>query len=224
VRESTIFISAALLALFAVAGTTLVAFTQQQTAGRIAANQRAALLSNLQQLVPADRYDNALEVDTTILPPLDGAREPIVIYRARLGGQPVAAIYDTTTREGYSGTIRLLVGIWHSGEVAGVRVISHRETPGLGDSIEIERSPWILAFDGRSLGNPAEGEWKVRKDGGVFDQFTGATITPRAIVRAVYRALVHFRANRNQLFQDGRPPNTSEPDIDNGQPEGDSDG
>ena len=112
-----------------------------------------------------------------------------------------AAVLTAVAPEGYGGGIRLLVAINYDGTLAGVRVLSHHETPGLGDKIEAERSDWILQFEGLSLENPAPRNWRVKKDGGRFDQFTGATITPRAVVAAVYDALVYFEAHREALFE-----------------------
>lgn len=203
----TIATSALLLWLFAVAGTALVAFTYEGTKERIAENERQALLRSLNALIPADAYDNDVYQDTiqAFDPARLGSAEPITVYRARKEGRAVAAALLSEAPDGYSGTIRLLVAIRVDGSLGGVRVLSHRETPGLGDGIEAERSDWIQTFVGRSLGNPREGMWKVRKDGGVFDQFTGATITPRAVVKAVYNTLVYFREHRDTLF--------NEPDV-----------
>ena len=211
----TIGTSALLLWLFAVAGTALVAFTFEGTKERIAENERQALLRSLNALIPATEYDNDVYQDTTTaFDPLRlGAKQPVTVYRARKGGEPVAAAILSQAPDGYSGTIRLLVAVRVDGTLGGVRVLAHRETPGLGDGIEAERSDWIQAFVGRSLGNPAEGKWKVRKDGGAFDQFTGATITPRAVVRAVYNTLVYFRDHRDELFAaPTEPPSTESND------------
>ena len=208
----TIGTSALLLWLFAVAGTALVAFTYEGTKERIAENERQALLRSLNALIPAADYDNDVYKDTTTAfdPARLGANEAVTVYRARKAGEPVAAAILSQAPDGYSGTIRLLVAIRMDGTLGGVRVLAHRETPGLGDGIEVERSKWIHTFVGRSLGKPREGMWKVRKDGGVFDQFTGATITPRAVVRAVYNTLVYFRDHRDELFAAPAPPSTQE--------------
>jgi electron transport complex protein RnfG len=112
----------------------------------------------------------------------------------------VAAIISTVAPQGYNGNIYLLVAIRYSGKLAGVRVVKHRETPGLGDAIDEKRSDWISSFDNKSLQNPAPKDWKVKRDGGVFDQFTGATITPRAVVDAVYKTLQYFEKHRDELF------------------------
>ncbi|MBT8062568.1 MAG: electron transport complex subunit RsxG, partial [Gammaproteobacteria bacterium] len=155
-------------------------------------------------------YDNALHED--VLRITDEAffqtQEPVTVYRARLGTEPVAVIMQVVAPDGYNGDIKLLVGVYADGSISGVRVVSHRETPGLGDPIEHQRSDWILDFNGRSLGNPEPAGWAVRRDGGVFDQFTGATITPRAVVEAVERALRYFEARHEYLFSYPEPEQT----------------
>lgn len=199
-----ILTSAALLALFALLGTAVVAYVYGSTEARIAANERAAMLENLNQIVPAGRYDNAILNDVIqIREPTLNPDGPVTVYRARRDGLPVAAVLSVVAPDGYSGPIRLLVGVNADGSLAGVRVVSHRETPGLGDAIDARRSDWILGFAGRSLGDPPAAQWAVRKDGGVFDQFTGATISPRAVVKAVKRTLIYFDAHRDALFADG---------------------
>lgn len=195
--------STLLLALFAIVGTALVAFTYNRTIDQIAENERQALLRNLHAIIPSSAHDNDIFSDTAQLPgsPLLGTLKPVTVYRARKNGEPVAAVLSPVAPDGYNGSIRLLVGINFDGTVAGVRVLSHNETPGLGDAIEVEKSQWITGFDGKALGNPDLRAWTVRKDGGEFDQFTGATITPRAVVKAVREALVYFREHRQQIFQ-----------------------
>lgn len=194
-------IGAVILGLFAIVGTGLVALTHEGTAERIAENQRQALLRNLHQVVPPSLHDNDLYQDSiTVSDPLLGTSQPVTVYRAREAGEPVAAVIASIAPDGYGGGIRLLVGIRYDGTLTGVRVIGHKETPGLGDAIEAERSDWILGFSGRSLSNPDTSRWKVRKDGGVFDQFTGATITPRAVVQAVYNTLRYHEKHRDALY------------------------
>lgn len=193
-------ITATLLLLFAVIGTAMVAATYEGTRERIAANERATLLRKLSQLIAPEAYDNDLLVDNFELPAGELADRPLRVYRARKQGQPVAVVMNTIAPDGYGGSIYLLVGINYDGTVAGVRVVAHHETPGLGDGIDEERSDWILGFNGRSLDNPPAALWAVKKDGGVFDQFTGATITPRAVVKAVHDTLLYYRAHRDALF------------------------
>ena len=192
---------ALLIGGFALLGLGLVALIHDRTAERIAANERAVLLTTLEALVPADSFDNDLAADRiSVSDRALNTAEPVTIYRARKNSKPVAAVLTPTAPDGYSGAIRLMVAIRADGTLAGVRVLSHRETPGLGDGIETGKSSWILGFTGRSLANPPPERWAVKKDGGEFDQFTGATITPRAVVQAVYRSMVFFRENRRDLF------------------------
>ena len=194
---------ALMLAVFAIVATSLVSFTEINTREQIKENERQALLAALNELVDADSYDNDILADTIILPAITelGTTEAIQIYRARKDEKPVATVLTSIAPDGYSGKIKLLVCINYDGSLGGVRVIQHKETPGLGDKIESKKADWILAFKGLSLQNPSESKWKVKKDGGEFDQFTGATITPRAIVTAVKKALLYFEKNRDELFE-----------------------
>ncbi len=198
-----VFISSVFLLLFAVIGSGLVAFTFDNTEERIAENQRRALLNSLNELVPSDRYDNNIFSDILMVrnSELLGTDEAVPVYRARKGGWPVAAVLAPLAPDGYNGNIRLLVAINLDGTLAGVRVVQHRETPGLGDGIEADRSDWILGFNGKSLSDPEEKGWRVKRDGGRFDQFTGATITPRAVVKAAHKALLYFKLHRQNLFE-----------------------
>jgi len=190
------------LVLFAAVATGLLGLTERATRDRIAGNRVQALLDGLYEVLPEGSFDNDLLTDTTTMlaPEALGSLEPVTVYRARRDGQPVAAVFEIVAPDGYSGAIHLLLGVRLDGVVTGVRVVEHRETPGLGDAIEADRSDWILSFDGRSLDAPDAERWAVRRDGGDFDQFTGATITPRAVVNAVKRALLHFRAHRDDYF------------------------
>ncbi|MEJ2515520.1 MAG: electron transport complex subunit RsxG [Gammaproteobacteria bacterium] len=200
--------AAALLAGFAVVGAAMVAYTWQSTHERIAANERAVLLRSLAQVLPPPLRSEGLAREPLQVtdPELLGTEDPVPVYRAWQDGRPVAVVVSPVAPDGYSGPIRLLVGILPDGTVSGVRVVSHRETPGLGDKIEAERSDWILDFAGRSLGAPPEEDWTVKRDGGAFDQFTGATITPRAVVKAVRNALLYFEAHRDQLLSASAAP------------------
>jgi len=198
-----VLISAIFLFLFAIIGTGMVAYIFESTEERIAENQRRALLKSLNELVPEDRYDNDIYADILYVQngELLGTDAPVPVYRARKNGWPVAAVLAPVAPDGYNGSIRLLVAIQLNGKLAGVRVIQHRETPGLGDRIEAERSDWVLEFNGKSLLDPQENNWKVKRDGGTFDQFTGATITPRAVVKAVKEALLYYKAYGQTLFE-----------------------
>ena len=195
-------ISAMLLGLFAIVGTAMVAMIHDATAERIAANHRAFLLKSLHILIPPEQHDNDLFTDviTVTNKELLGSKKPVRVYRARREEKPVAAIINAVAPDGYSGSIELLVAIRYDGTLAGVRVVKHKETPGLGDGIEASRSDWILSFDDLSLTNPDKKGWAVKRDGGIFDQFTGATISPRAIVNAVYRSLLYFDTHKDELF------------------------
>ena len=197
-----VVITAIILLLFAVIGTALVVTTFDNTRDRIAANERATLLRKLHQLIPPEAHDNILLEDTITVrnKSLLGTAREVTVYRARKAGQPVALVITPVAPDGYSGTIKLLVGIRADGTLNGVRVVAHRETPGLGDAIDETRSNWIHLFDNKSLDNPTLNRWKVRKDGGDFDQLTGATITPRAIVKAVRQTLLYYRDNQDALF------------------------
>lgn len=192
-----------ILAAFAVATAVLIAGTYLQTRERIAAEQRAAEERALLEIVPRDAHDNSLLDDTLPAPVGDDKlklAEPRPIYRARREGRVETVLVPARAPDGYSGAIDLVVGVDRDGTVAGVRVLEHRETPGLGDKVDRRKSDWIEDFAGRSLDNPAPAQWKVRKDKGVFDQFTGATITPRAVVAATRRALEYVQANEAALF------------------------
>lgn len=194
--------AAAALGLFAVVGMGLVALVHDGTKERIDANEQAVLLRTLESLIPAEWFDNDILADTiTANDPSLGTDKPVTVYRARKGGSPVAAVLSPVAPDGYNGAIKLLVAVHTDGSLAGVRVVSHRETPGLGDPIDTDKSDWIFAFDGRSLDNPSEARWKVKRDGGDFDQFTGATITPRAVVKAVYQTLIFFERHKDRLFE-----------------------
>lgn len=196
--------TAALLGVFALISTWLVAITFDVTEAPIAASEKKALLRNLHELIPAKIHDNDLFTDVITVQDknLLGINRPQSVFRARLNNKPVALAIENVAPDGYSGNIFLIVAIRYDGSLLGVRVSKHKETPGLGDAIEIERSDWITGFNGKSLTNPTEKAWRVEKDGGEFDQFTGATITPRAIVKAVHRTLQYYQLNRDKLFAD----------------------
>jgi electron transport complex protein RnfG len=195
-------VAALILSGFAIVGTGLVAITYLNTKDLIAESQRAALEASLNQLVPTDRYDNRIIEDRidVVAPEALGTSQPVPFYRARRQGQPVALFATPVAPDGYSGPIRLLIGVYADGTVAGVRVLEHKETPGLGDGIEEKRSYWILRFSGKSLTNPAPERWKVKKEGGVFDQFTGATITPLAVIKATRKFLEYVQMHHEALF------------------------
>ncbi len=202
-REN-MFRSALLLSLFAFVGTSILSITHNATKDRIMQNERDALLQSLHNIIKPEMHDNDPYHDSIKISDAEllGSDEPVDVYIARKQGTPVAAVFASIAPNGYNGKIKLLVGVDLNGILTGVRVISHLETPGLGDAIEEQRSDWILGFNEKSLQNPSEKHWKVKKDGGFFDQFTGATITPRAIVKAVHNTLLYFRTHKQTLFAD----------------------
>lgn len=190
-----------ILGTFAVLATTLIIIAQLLTADRIEAQQRQELMRTLNTLIPPAMHDNDLYSDCVLLqqPDILGLAEQPV-YRARINGEPSAVAIRTTAPDGYSGQIHMLVALSPQGVVKGVRVLQHRETPGLGDKIEVERHPWILSFDGQRVRSENDARWAVRRDGGMFDQFTGATITPRAVVNAVARTTWFAQSQMDALF------------------------
>ena len=196
-------ISALLLALFAATGTFFVSYTYDHTLDRINENKRTTLLNAFNVLIPPKEYDNDIFTDfiqvknKTLL----GSGKPVNIYRARKNNKPVAVIINSIAPDGYNGNIELLVAIRYDGTIAGVRVVQQNETPGLGDAIEAKHSNWIFSFAEKSLTSLSKKEWAVKRDGGSFDQFTGATISPRAVVKAVYNTLKYYQQNRATLYQ-----------------------
>ena len=193
--------SAVGLGLFAVITGGTIAVTQAVTEARIQEQAAKAEAKALFEIIPESAHDNNLLRDTVQLPASDRltTEGPLTAWVARENGQPTGMIMPIIAPDGYSGKIRLLVGVNLQGTVLGVRVTSHKETPGLGDRIETKKSDWIKSFEGRSLGQPPHREWNVKKNGGEFDQFTGATITPRAVVKAVQKSLIYFRKNRQEI-------------------------
>ena len=186
------------LLVFAVVGTALLALTHERTDPIITASQQAEKTALLNQVFPAARYDNDLLASHQRVPAdeLLGTRQPSALWIARRGGEFAGVVLEAVAPDGYSGDIALLIGIDAAGTVTGVRVTAHRETPGLGDYIDRAKSDWIDQFSGTSLLAPANRGWNVKKDGGQFDARAGATITPRAVVKAVKRALDYFARHR----------------------------
>jgi electron transport complex protein RnfG len=194
--------TASILFAFSLVGTALLAYVFGLTHNIIQRNEEQAKLELISETLPKSVYDNDLIKDAIKLPPEKflGTDDPTLAYRATLKGQFSAVVFEVVAPDGYSGKIRLLVAIRANGEVIGVRVVSHKETPGLGDYIEIAKSPWIKLFEGTTLDKDGDSKWRVKKDGGQFDYVTGATITPRAVVKAVYRSLLYFNENRTELL------------------------
>jgi len=190
------------LALFAMVTTGLIALTFFGTKQQIALQQQQKLQAILNAVIAKDTYTNDIQYDCSIVrsPEYLGSEEAKHIYRARKDTQPVAAAIETTAPDGYSGKIQLVVGVAGDGIVTGVRVLEHKETPGLGDKIDLRISDWVLSFNDVPLNQDNIQHWRVKKDGGRFDQFTGATITPRAVVKAVKRAVEYYQANQSAIF------------------------
>lgn len=202
--------TAATLLVFVIVFTALLASAYHWSRPYIIASANEEKLALIGEVLPRTRYDNDLLGDRLLLPPTAalGTAEETPIYRARVSGAPSALVLEAVAPDGYSGKIRLLLAIGAEGSLLGVRVIAHKETPGLGDYIEPRKDknkqrPWIRQFEGRSLQQPLERGWKVKKDGGDFDANTGATVTPRAIVKAVHKALKYVAEHQDRLFAPG---------------------
>lgn len=191
---------AAIMIAFAVVFTGLMAVVYSLTKTIVAGNEERARLSLITQVLPAGSYDNNVLTEMKTIHDValgDGEHH---IYVARKAGQAVGLVVEATAPDGYSGAISMLVGVTSSGELTGVRVVTHKETPGLGDYIDIAKSEWIHIFDGKSLKNPSPQGWAVKKDGGEFTHMAGATISPRAVVNAVHRALGYVDAHSAELL------------------------
>jgi electron transport complex protein RnfG len=189
---------ALLLGGFSTLATVLLVAGNLVTRDAIQERQREDLLVSLRQVVPESHYSNDLLADPLQLPGPDGT--PVTIYRGTRDGRVTALAYPISS-QGYAGEIRLILGLDATGKILGVRVLTHAETPGLGDGIEVAKSDWILDFNGLSLGDPPREKWKVKKDGGRFDAFSGATITPRAVVKAIENGLVFYRQQKTRLLE-----------------------
>ena len=190
------------LIAFALVFTALLAYVFQITKVPIEKSEAAARLALFRQIVPATMHDNDILKDTLTIAPNDllGNTQPSIANRARINNTPAAIILEAIAHDGYSGDIKLLIAIKYDGEISGVRVLTHKETPGLGDYIDIAKDDWIKLFDAESLTKTSDKDWQVKKDGGQFDYMAGATITPRAVVKAVHKALKYFEANKEALF------------------------
>jgi electron transport complex protein RnfG len=191
------------LAVLAAVCTALVALTWHLTAPRIAENEQAALERSLKPTLADVFYDNTVTESTLVIPvPNDlPGTEPTTVYRVYSQGEPVAAVFVVNEPGGYAGAIQLLIGVEYSGEVTGVRVLAHKETPGIGDLIEASKTNWLEQFRSASLESPPREQWTIRRDNGAFDQITGASVTTRAVVRAVKQTLLYFENNRDFIFE-----------------------
>lgn len=202
--------TAAILFVFVIIFTGLLSSAYLWTKPAIEASATEEKMKLINEVLPHGDYDNALLNDTITLPPTPelGLSEPSTLYRARRNGQPVALVFEAVAPDGYAGKIRLVVAIRADGQVAGVRVTRHKETPGLGDYIEIKKDkdkarPWITQFTGMSLAQVSDKDWKLRKDGGRIDYHAGATVTPRAVAKAVHKAVQWADTSRARLFTEG---------------------
>ncbi len=195
-----------ILAAAALAASLLLGFADLATRGSIARRQSEDMQATLSQVVPSHLRDNDLLSDVRRIVDETGETR---VYVARKQGNATAIAFEFSARGGYSGPIRLMMGVGRDGSILGVRVIAHAETPGLGDKIEEAKSSWIRAFEGHSLDNTPEERWRVKKDGGDFDQFAGATITPRAVVRGVEAGLQFLRRHQSELLVPAQTGETS---------------
>ena len=201
-KKGSIVQSGLTLAIIAAICAALVASTYLVTKDPIAANEQAFLEQSLEPALANVMFDSNVTESKLILEPPHGlpGTDPAIVYRVYSGEDPVAALFAVTARNGYAGPIRILVGVRYDGVVAGLRILEHRETPGLGDRIVSSRSDWVFQFDGRALGNPPVDDWALKTDGGEFDQLTGASVTPRAVITALRETLIYFDANRDAIF------------------------
>ena len=190
------------LLVFAVIGTAVLASTFFLTRDRIRESEEAEKLKLISQIVPAALFDNDIIKDTLTVPANAqlGNILPTTAYRARLQGKPSVVVLEAIAPDGYGGKINLIVAVREDASITGVRVVQHKETPGLGDYIDFAKNRWISLFDGASHARYKEGDWKVKKDGGQFDYMAGATVTPRAVIKAVHKALHYYEENRDKLF------------------------
>lgn len=202
--------TAAILFIFVIVFTGLLSGAYLWTKPAIEASAAEEKMKLADEVLPRSEYDNTLLADALTLPPTPelGLTDPTPLYRARLGKQPVALVFEAVAPDGYAGKVRLIIAVRADGRVAGVRVTQHKETPGLGDYVEIKKDknktrPWITQFNGMALATAVDRDWKVKKDGGNIDYHAGATVTPRAVAKAVLKAVKWAEANRDQLFAEG---------------------
>lgn len=205
--------TAGILFVFVIVFTGLLSGAYQWTKPAIEASAAEEKMRLVDEVLPRDQYDNALLDDTLVLPVTEelGLTEGSLLYRARRAGQPVAMVFEAVAPDGYAGKIRLIMAVRADGKVAGVRVTQHKETPGLGDYIEVKKDknksrPWISQFLDMSLAEVSDREWKVKKDGGRIDYYAGATVTPRAVSKAVLKAVKWADAHRDRLFTESASP------------------
>ncbi|MFC5078154.1 Electron transport complex protein RnfG [Vibrio thalassae] len=189
------------LAIFACASTGVVAVTQYLTKDQIVRQERAQLQATLNEVIPHELHDNELSASCTLVSdPALGTSQPQPVYIATINNQPQAMAIESVAPDGYNGAIKIIVGMDIEGTILGTRVLAHQETPGLGDKIDLRITDWVLGFTGKQVTDENESQWAVRKDGGQFDSFTGATITPRAVVKAVKNTVSYVNTHRNEIL------------------------
>ena len=198
------------LLFFTVIGTTVLAFVYSHTKDDIARSEEQVRMNLISQIVPQSIADNDIVHDTFTVKPSDllGTEDAEPGYRARMKGKVTAVVLPAIAPDGYGGAIHLILAIRRNGAIAGVRVVSDNETPGLGDYIDIKKSDWVKGFDGKRLLPGHNEDWHVKKDGGMFDYMAGATISPRAVVKAVHKALQYFAQNRDKLLSPSKSSGT----------------
>lgn len=194
--------NAKILALFAIACTALVSVVHWLTKDTIVRQQQQQLLNTLYEVIPTERLNNDLYHDCQIIAGNEylGSNDEQNAYIARMDNKPIAVAITSVAPNGYNGKIKLVVALNIDGSVSGARVLKHQETPGLGDKIETRKNDWIYSFNGKKVETETDSRWAVKKDGGIFDQFTGATITPRAVVKAVKNTAIYFNINKQTIL------------------------
>ena len=198
----TIQKNAKILAIFAVVCTAVVGVTNELTKDRIKSQEQTQLLNTLKSIVPPQNHDNDMSQScVNVMDENLSSSESQIAYLATIAGKPMGAAITSIAPDGYNGKIHLISAFDINGNITGVRVLKHKETPGLGDKVELRKSQWVKSFDNKTNEDINGPRWAVQKDGGMFDQFTGATITPRAVVNAVRNASTYFEANKTSLFE-----------------------
>ncbi len=200
--------TAATLTAFALIGTAMLSYVFSITRAPIEASEAQAKLALFNQIMPTEQFDNDILKTTISIPPDDllGTHSTTIANVAQLNQQPAGVILEAIAHDGYSGDIKLLIAFKADGSISGVRVLAHKETPGLGDYIDIAHANWIKLFDNESLVKTPAQQWQVKKDGGKFDYVAGATITPRAVVKAVFKATQYFEKNKQVLLAKNSTP------------------
>ncbi|MGE4526892.1 MAG: electron transport complex subunit RsxG [Rhodospirillaceae bacterium] len=187
-----------LLGGFCLVASVTLALGYRLSAPAIEARQKEDMAASLEQVIPASYRSNDMVADAVVL---DGPAGKTTVYRARKGGTVTAVAYRVVG-QGYGGELVIVMGVDRDGEILGVRVVQHSETPGLGDKVDVRKTRWVDAFSGKSLANTPDAKWAVKKDGGQFDQFSGATITPRGVIKAVKEGLAFFAAHRARMLDE----------------------